>query len=297
MFGLFIALIILLSGTENPGDAEKDATYDERLSQAISYFYDAEWDKSRSLLSELKSERPGDTSPYFFDSMIPFWGYFFGGNDSEKAHDFLNRSQTAIEVSERRLREAPRDTSTVLLLSGLYGYRSLVAAAENQYRTAIRSGMTGFTYTRQLLSMDSSDPNAKMGRGIFNYMMGSIPSGVSWATSFAGMSGDKEEGFRQLEEAAQADSFVSTDALMILTYLYLEEERFQEALNSAKKLSERHPSNAIFQYYLGKAFEQNGKEEEAGNAYREVVNLNNRQLTGLTQSARDRLEYLSASLD
>lgn len=294
---LFLLIFFPFSVMASSPYGNSDTDYsdgDTRLNNAIQAFYDSDWRVAQQLIDELKKDTPNDPTVHFYDSMLPFWAYFFAGNRNEDAKDFLKRSESAIDVSERHMRSARNDTSTVLLLSGLHGYRGLVAASEREYRTAVRSAMTGFTYTRQLLSMDSEDPNAMMGRGVFNYMMGTIPSEVRWVTSFAGLSGDRETGFKQLEQAAGADSYVSIDALMILTYLYLRDEEFENALTAAKKLVACHPENAIFQYYHGKSLEMLDRNSEARSAYRNVVDLNNSSLLYLREQAQQRLEVLAA---
>ena len=155
--------------------------------------------------------------------MMPFWEYFFIHQKSELATDFLEQSESAVELSEQRLDNNPNDTTMVFLLSGLHGYRSLVAASEKNYRVAMQSGVTGFSYTRQLLSIDSNRPDAQIGRGMFYYMVGSIPSEVRWLTNIAGIRGDVKMGFRELEKAAESDSAVRYDAMMMLMYLHEKE--------------------------------------------------------------------------
>lgn len=266
----------------------------QRLERAIRLFYESNWDESQQLLNELQESQPENPTVFFFDSMMPFWAYFFAGEQSDDAQRFLERSEQAITVTERRLNASRNDTSAVLLLSGLHGYRSLVAANEREYRTAIRSAMTGFNYTRQLLSLDSEDPNAQMGRGVFNYMMGTIPSEVRWLISFSGMSGDRDAGYAQLEAAAGAESYVSNDALMILSYLYLRDGKAEEALRTSQELVEKYPDNIIFHYYKARSLEQLSRHDEARHAYEKVVELRNPHLQHLYDEARQRLTALSA---
>lgn len=284
---LLLILIPFYSDTDDvPGG--------EKLTEAINAFYKSDWPTAQQQLDELDGKYPGDTTVHFFNAMIPFWKYFFAGNTQEHAQSFLERSEKAIEIAEKKLRTAPKDTSTVLLLSGLYGYRSLVAANEKEYRIAIRSGLTGFKYTRQLLSLDSDDPNAKIGRGVFNYMMGSVPREVRWATSFAGLSGDREMGLEQLQSAANSDSFVSTDALMILTYILYQDEEYQQAFDASARLIKRFPENVIFQFYHGKSAAKTGRSQLAIDSFRKVLELDNRELEVLSRDAKIKLEELLA---
>jgi tetratricopeptide (TPR) repeat protein len=224
--------------------------------------------------------------------MVPFWQYFFGGGDAKTAQEFLKTSDKAIQVAERRLKAAPRDTSVVFILSGLHGYRSLVAAAEKEYSTAVKSGVTGFGFTRQLLSLDDSNEDALIGKGVFNYMMGSVPREGRWMTNMMGMSGDIEAGFKDLERAAQSSSASSTEAKMILTYLYDREKRHEDALRVSRELVDDYPENIIFQYYLARSLDNLMKHSEATDVYKRVVEMDS-ELKGLKSSSNDRLRELS----
>jgi tetratricopeptide (TPR) repeat protein len=178
------------------------------------------------------------------------------------------------------------------MLSGLYGYRSLVAASEKQYRTAIQSGMTGFKYTRQLLALDADDPRALIGKGVFYYMMGSVPRELKWMTNMAGLSGNKEEGFKALEQAAGSQSYISNDAKMILAYLYERENRNEMAVSKLRELSRRYPQNIIFKYNLARLLEKCDQPSEAKARYQEVLALKNNELQTLREKSRLRLQKL-----
>ncbi|MFU8860069.1 MAG: tetratricopeptide repeat protein [Cyclonatronaceae bacterium] len=297
MYTLTIILMMFLSHVSSPderGAEEKPAEvkFELLLSDAVRAFYHADWAYSDSLLVELTGMQPNDARVHFFRSMIPFWSYFFGGNDAEHAGRFLELSERAIMASEKRLKNAPSDTSMVLLLSGLYGYRSLVAADQKEYRTAIRSGMTGFTYTRQLLSLNTDDPNALLGRGVFDYMTGSVPRELRWMTNMFGLSGSKEEGFRRLEEAAASNSYVSNDARMFLCYLYDRDERYHDALRVSRTLTGDFPENAIFRYYYAHSLEKTGDVAGAIDSYKMVLDMQNPELESLREKASDRIVEL-----
>ena len=291
-------LAAVWSGTSSayghlPLDVPNDSTdYERQLEDGISAFYRSNWNKAGNIFSQLQAKAPDDARAYFFDSMIPFWKYYFGGNSAQAADRFLERSKKAIAISQQRLNKNPHDTTMVLMLSGLYGYQSLVAASEERYRTAIQSGMTGFKYTRQLLSLDADDPKALIGKGMFYYMVGSVPSGLQWVTNMVGMSGDMQEGFRALEQAAQSDSYVSNDAKMILAYLYEREKKYQKSLMHLKELTQRYPENVIFQYNQARLLEQCQQPKEARQKYQQVLTMEVNDLQLLKEKSRQRLQKL-----
>ncbi|MDZ7682522.1 MAG: hypothetical protein U5J63_12625 [Fodinibius sp.] len=293
---LSIATILLAESAHAVGsDDIKQLThqsYEMKLEDGIEAFYRSDWQKAARLFRELRQEAPQDARSYFFESMIPFWKYYFGGNSEQAADRFLQRSQKAIEISQNQLEKNPRDTTMVLMLSGLYGYQSLVAASEKRYKTAIQSGMTGFKYTRQLLSLDADDPKALIGKGMFYYMVGSVPSGLQWVTNLAGISGDMQEGFDALEQAAQSDSYVSNDAKMILAYLYEREKKYQQSLDQLKDLTQRYPENIIFQYNQARLLEQCQQPARARQKYQHVLTMEVDDLQILKEKSRNRLKKL-----
>lgn len=283
----------LKSGPDDPGNRDS-LSFEEKLEYAIEQFYQTRWTKSEDLFDTLKAEYPDDPRPYFFESMMPFWEYFFIHQKSELADKFLNQSERAVALSEQRLANNPSDTTMVFLLSGLHGYRSLVAASEKEYRIAMQSGVTGFTYTRQLLSIDSNRPDAQIGRGMFYYMVGSIPGEVRWLTNLAGIRGDIEMGFRELEKAADSDNAVRYDAMMMLMYLHEKEEEISKAVEYAERLSDRYSENVIFLYKAAKLHELLGNTEQAAEKYRLVISLNNENLHELTKMSKNRVDELYA---
>lgn len=287
--GLIFSILFFLSGIYTPDDP-----YEFKLENGIQAFYQSQWDSASVIFNELIQDNPDDPRAYFFSSMIPFWEYFFIDQSAESASAFLSISETAIKITEKKLHSSPSDTTLVTMLSGLHGYRSLVAAGEKQYRVAIRSGMTGFSYTRRLLAINNDRPDAKIGRGMFYYMIGSVPRELRWMTNMFGLRGDIEMGLNEIKAAAVSDTYVSTDAKMILAYLYNKEERFEEALEYISDLVNIFPENSIFHYNKAQIFEELNNSSGAAVSYAMVVELNNPNLPNLTTKSRENLIRLSS---
>ncbi|MDZ7773924.1 MAG: tetratricopeptide repeat protein [Balneolaceae bacterium] len=276
-----------LSGTGQP---EKD--YETILREGIDAFYRTDWQRAERLFNGLQEQRPEDPRAWFFEAMIPFWDYFFGMGGTGTARRFLELSSEALIRGEEWLDRHPTDTTTVLLMSGLYGYRSLIAASEKRYRTALESGMTGYRYTRQLLALDSADPRALIGKGVFRYMLGSVPGGVRWMTNMAGLKGDRKEGLELLRRASRSDSHVRNDALMILAYLHEKEGRAGEAIAYLERLQERYPCNLLVLYNRARLQEELGRTRQAQELYGRAAGMDNPGLQELIQESARRMERL-----
>lgn len=273
------------------GDIAK-TEYDKLLDSGIEAFYRTNWQKAEQIFGDLKKLDKKDPRAYFLDSLIPFWSYFFAGEQLEDAQKFMKISEQAISLSQVHLHKHPTDTNMVLMLSALYGYRSLVAASENSYSTAVKSGITGFKYTRQILSLNSDDPRALIGKGIFLYMLGSVPPQARWVTNMMGLKGDVEEGLAKLKQASRSDSYVSTDARMILYYLFELEEKHTLALDQISFLANKYPDNVIFKYKLAVCKERLGYTRQAREIYRMVSEINNPHLQELQIKSSKKLKSI-----
>lgn len=290
LLALLFHLPFLSDSTESVHN--NNILYDEQLNTGIEAFYQTNWNQANRIFERLKNRYPEDPTPYFFESMMPFLEYFFVGQAEELAKEFLDKSEKAVELSHQKLEESSSDTTMVLMLSGLYGYRGLVAAGLGEHRIALQSGLKGFNYTRQLLSIDSNRPDARIGKGMFYYMVGSAPSGMKWATKIFGLNAEIEDGFHELKIAAESDTYISNDAKMILMYLYQKEDRLEEALNYANELTDQLSENVIFLYKKADILEELGNREDALRVYKLIIDKNNPNLDLITEKSRKKVTKL-----
>lgn len=268
-------------------------SFDRTLDRGIDAFYATDWVRADSAFNALIRSHPNDPRPYFFSSMIPFWAYFFAGNDSHQGASFLKRSEIAIQVGLKHLETSPGDTSVVLLMSGLHGYRSLVAASEKEYRIAIQSGMKGYSFTKLLMAYGDANPNAMMGQGVFQYMVGSIPAEIRWMATLAGLSGDKQAGLNLLHKVATGDSDAKYDAMMVLAHVMEKEDRPSDAMTYLSLLLTHQPENIIAVYHLARLREAAGSYVEARKGYMAVLQTHRPEFSRIRQESRSKLQLLA----
>jgi tetratricopeptide (TPR) repeat protein len=265
----------------------------DRLTSGVEAFYSTDWAKADAAFNTLMRERPNEPQAYFFSAMMPFWTYFFAGEDPAQARLFLARSETAIRVAETRLKAHPSDTTLVLLLNGLHGYRSLVAASQKEYRKAMSSSISGYGYTKQLMGYGADRPDAMLGLGVLQYMIGSIPGEIRWMAALAGLSGDKSEGLRLLNQAARSQADVRHDATMILSFLYERENRNDLALVHLNRFLTRWPNNTVARFRQARLLEETGRLGEAAAAYRMVAASVHPSFAGIRDFSRTKAAHLA----
>lgn len=287
-------MMLFMLGSVAVGHARPPSA-DLLFNHGVDAFYATNWVRADSSFNALMRSHPDDPRSYFFSSMIPFWAYFFGGNEPAQAASFLNRSERAITIAEKRLSSAPHDTSTVLLLSGLHGYRSLVAASEKEYRVAIGSGIKGYSFTKRLMEYGQENPNALMGQGVFHYMVGTVPGEIRWMANLAGLSGDKNTGLRYLARVATSDSDARYDAIMILAFLMEREGRTDDALRYLGQMRRSYPDNVLALYHQSRLLEAKGRHNEARAGYLKVMQTRQPEFSFLRTESRRKAAQLAGN--
>lgn len=272
------------------------AGYEEVMNAGLEAFYRTRWDTAEACFERLHRMNPSDPRGLFFSSMIPFWNYYFVEREPGVADHFLEQSEKAILIAEERLEAGEEDLYLVSLLSGLYGYQSLVASEEGRIRRALQRGRTGYRYTQQILAMEDDRAELEIGRGIFHYMVGSIPGSLRWLVSLFGLNGSREEGLEHLERAAGSNSHVRFDAMMVLSRIYVKEEEYELALDYAGKLVQERDENIIFQYLYAELLKTNGQETEALVVYRKIAGMESGRLGVLVERSLNRIEEIQEHL-
>ncbi|CAA0125543.1 Beta-barrel assembly-enhancing protease [Halioglobus japonicus] len=104
------------------------------------------------------------------------------------------------------------------------------------------------------------------------------------------MGGENEAATEQLEAALELDpQFQQAGVLLILSHL--QNHDVPGAINAAKTYQQRHPANAISYNLLGRAYLENGQEEDAKKAFEKAIEVApgdpsaNHQLAKLAEAA------------
>lgn len=231
---------------------------DREFSTISQLFYEGKWDKCEAEISELKEIYPGEVKLDFLESLIHFWTFYYCGKQPSVGKRFISMSEEIISASQSSIKEDSDDL--LLIKSGLSGYQALTHVSLLSFKDALKSGQKAYKITQELERREIDDERASIGFGMFNYMLGSVPSNLKFVTKMMGLSGDKEHGIYHLKKAAESDLFIRFDGRMILAELFEQDDRYKDALKEVERNVEEAPENAV---YLKKAADLCDKTGEA----------------------------------
>jgi len=101
-------------------------------------------------------------------------------------------------------------------------------------------------YANKLLAIAPDAADAYLGLGTANFVIGSLPGFKKFLLGFAGIHGDKKEGIRQLEIAADHGHYLRPFAKIMLALAALREKKLELARTQLKELVAEFPENPLF---------------------------------------------------
>lgn len=221
---------------------------------AIDSMYSLHFASAEKLCDEVISMAPGDPRGHFFKAIGAYYQYVIARSSDAKnaSYDrFMRLTQNVVKVCERLLDKNENDSKSMHYLGGILGYRGLAKFTNDELTSAIWDGKKGFDYLEKAVEIDSTNYDAKMGLGLFNYMISNAPSFVKPALALGGLSGDRIAGLKLLEAAAAKGIYTQTEAKSWLADFYASEENSTRANYHLAAIAKKYPANWWYHQRLG----------------------------------------------
>lgn len=186
-------------------------------------------------------------------------------------------TKQALELSEDRLRAKPDDIDA-LYARGIT--RSLFAIndglIEKSWYSAFRNALGAYNDHKRVLELAPNYSDAKVVVGVYNYIVAALPIYERLVAFMLNIKGSKSEGIESIRQAANAGGEASIDAKTALSLFLAREQQYPEALSLMHELYRSYPHNFHFAFSEANLLRNSGKIPEAVAAYRELLDLGQR---------------------
>jgi len=156
----------------------------------------------------------------------------------------IQRSQAMIQERLATNGSARDALLAAALSSGLEA--DYLALIQKQNMAALRYTRQATDYAERLLAVCPDCYDAYVATGISQYLIGSRAAPVRWILRASGFAGNKGEGIRELQMAAQHGHYLAPFARILLTIAYLREKQPQQAKRLLVDLRAEFPRNSLF---------------------------------------------------
>jgi len=221
----------------------------EKTIAAIDQLYNLEFSNAEKLCNDVIGMAPGDPRGHFIKSMVYYIRMTFrgGAKNDTLYYAFLYHTNKVETVCTNLLDQNKNDVKALSYLGGTIGYRGLAYFRRGQMIKAIWEGKRGYSMLEQAHELDPSNGDAKMGLGLFRYMISQAPDEAAAVIKLAGMSGDRAGGLKMMEEAAQRGLYARNEARRWLIDFYQAEDMPNRAMSHAQQLADQYQKNWWYQ--------------------------------------------------
>jgi len=101
-------------------------------------------------------------------------------------------------------------------------------------------------WAEKTLAIDPQYYDAHIAGGISKYLVGSMAAPVRWLVRLGGVTGDKQEGIKELKLVANRGHYLAPFADILLAIAYVRDHDKQHARELLAQLHEEFPENPLF---------------------------------------------------
>jgi tetratricopeptide (TPR) repeat protein len=247
LFILFLASSTCVGGTVSPASLERVRTL-SLSGFALAYNYD--FNQANQRFDEALAIEPRHPRPYVGKAMMLFWRYLLSRNAVLK-DSCITIADRGIEAAEALEDDLGDDAETQICLGTLYGYRSFVKGRSKSYLGAAWDGKRSYDCFVRALEINPKAYDAYLGLGLYHYFITFIPKPLRWIASVMGISGDADQGMKELRIAGERGVFAKTEARYYLAqFLPWHNGDFETGEQIYRELLAEYPANRIIDFSL-----------------------------------------------
>ena len=155
--------------------------------------------------------------------------------------------QKAQGLAEARLAKDPKDKNSLFAMTLCNGLQADYAALiEKRNVASLRYTKESTKWAEKTLAADPSYYDAHIAGGISKYLIGSMAAPVRWLVRLGGISGDKQEGIKELKLVAEKGHYLAPFADVLLAIAYVRDHDKQRAREILAQLHTEFPANPLF---------------------------------------------------
>lgn len=281
-----IAWLLIFSPLAAPTDA-RTLPLPPDTPALLDKIYSFDLDGATEAVRRMEEERPEHPLGYLLEAEAVWWKIWcesaefkYGMTDARrraKLHAdqrYLQLVAKALSLAEAQIKQ--RETAEMHFYAGMADASAArVFALRGESRNAARAGVHAREHLLRSKSLDPDLVDADMGLGLYNYYVDTLSAMARIFRVFMGIpGGSKQEGIRLLEQAMASGNLTPSIARFYLALnLHRYDQQYERALSLMGPLTEKYPTNPLFQLVRGDLFAKLGRKQQALACYRAAAAL------------------------
>ena len=269
--GSIFCAVVLLAGLTIPCRAQlpeliNDSEFRPVARQAVDSLYNLNPEASGQLLQPWKERYPSHPLWILFEGMELWWKILSDLENTSHDERFFNLMGRADYESTRLLREKGTHADALIIKAISNGYIARQLANRDRWVASMNQARKAYNAYQYLLELQPGMPDLMLAEGLKLYYAEYLPEAypivktVSWFLP----DGDKRQGLRMLERAAERSIFAQAEARYFLGNILLQYEKdYPEAARHLGQLYRTYPNNSYYVRILVRSYYRMNKYDRA----------------------------------
>ncbi len=220
------------------------------LLKGIEATFQENYPTAESLFSGLIQMDPEDPAGYFFSAAL-YQSQMIDLESDFREKDFYEQIKKAKKLARRRIKQNKKDPWAYLILGNSYGAKAVYEAKKGNWWSALNEGLKAKSALKKALKCDPKLYDAYVGLGSYHFWS-SVVTKAFWWLPFIG--DNREKGISEMKLAYQNSIFSKGAAASGLIWMYIQEKKFDQAINLAQKMQAEYPRGKSFLWALAEAY-------------------------------------------
>lgn len=253
----------------------------------LEKIYSFDLDGAQEAAKQLQKEHPDHPIGYLLESDALWWGFWctaaefkYGMSDARRRskipadQHYLELATKASSLASAQIQK--NESAEMQFYAGMADAAAArLYALRSENRNAARFGVRARDHFLRAKALDPTLADADFGLGLYNYYVDTLSAIAKIMRFFMGIpGGSKQEGIHLLERAIADGVLAPNIARFYLAMnLHRYDQQYERALNIITPLTEKYPSNPLFQLARGDLFAKLGRKQQALSCYRAAAAL------------------------
>ena len=242
--------------------------------QALDSLYNRNPEAAAEIFKPWREKYPEHPVWLLWEGMEMWWVVLEDLDNKSRDDEFYDTMKRADYQAGRFLKNNDRHPDGLIVRAAANGYLARHQSNRKEWMSSLNHGRIAYQSQQAMAKILPELADNLIAEGIIKYYSAYLPEAYPFMKTMAWFlpSGDKEEGLRLLEKAAEESLFAGPEALYFLGFIRLNyEENFDEAARDFRKLVERYPNNSFYRRLFVRSLFQMGKYEMAAEEIEKAI--------------------------
>lgn len=271
-----IAILVLVSFVDVSGQRIEHSDLHEMIRQSIDLAGRQIYSEAQSILDDAIKAFPQHPAPYLHKAiLLEVISLDFETPLPQK--EYYDLLEKVITIAERTMARDESAPEARYYLGMAHSYIAYEKYREGQnWLSGLTHGYKAYGYLKECIDLDPEAYDAMTGVGTFKYWKSKKTQFLSWLP-FVG--DDRFAGINLLKMAEVKGNYTCAQATNSLVWIYIEEERYNDAIKAAQSVLRRYPNHRLFLWGLATAAERKQDWATARDAYMHILTTLNEEVT------------------